>query len=175
MKIIIFLITMSISLCAFALSNDDAGTSGDVLQLAMPAAAWGLTFANGDKDGRIEFYKAFAANIGATYALKASIKEERPDHSGDDSFPSSHTTMAFQSAAFLQMRYGWEYGAPAYALAAYTGWTRLAVDEHHLHDVTYGAAIGTLSSYLFTKKFDGAVVTPYSDGKVFGISVSKSW
>lgn len=163
------------SVSAYALSDDDTGTSGDVLRLGLPAAAYGLTFLKDDKDGRIEFYKSFATNIAASVALKSTVKKERPDHSGDDSFPSAHASMAFQAAAFTQMRYGWEYGAPAYALAAYTGWTRLQLNEHDDTDVAVGALIGVASAYFFTTEYKGVTITPVSDGKMIGIGASKSW
>ena len=35
---------------------------------------------------------------GAKTALKAMVKEERPDHSDNQSFPSGHASMAFAAA-----------------------------------------------------------------------------
>ena len=42
---------------------------------------------------------------------------------------------AFGGAFFLQKRYGIMYGAPAIALAAFTGYTRTKGDYHHWRDV----------------------------------------
>ena len=40
---------------------------------------------------------------------------------------------------------------PAYALAAYTAWTRVYTDNHDCRDVLAGAAIGIGSAYAFSK------------------------
>lgn len=58
------------------------------------------------------------------------------------------------SAAFVQKRYGWEYGIPAYLLAGYVGYTRIEANKHDGWDVLAGAAIGVGMSYLFTKPYD---------------------
>lgn len=175
MKKIFMLILVFASLNAYALDNNDTGASGDVLRLGLPAAAYGLTFLANDSTGRMQFYKSFGTNIAASLALKSTIKKERPDHSGDDSFPSAHASMSFQAAAFMQMRYGWEVAAPAYVLAAYTGWTRLQVNEHDETDVAAGALLGVASAYLFTTEYKGYIFAPVSDGQMIGLGVSKSW
>ena len=49
------------------------------------------------------------------------------------------------AATFIQQRYGWQYGLPAYVAASYVGYTRVASDQHYLEDVLAGAAIGALA------------------------------
>lgn len=46
------------------------------------------------------------------------MSKDRPDDSGDDSFPSGHTD-SFMAATFIQQRYGWQYGLPAYVAASW--------------------------------------------------------
>ncbi|MDA3896418.1 MAG: phosphatase PAP2 family protein, partial [Desulfobacteraceae bacterium] len=124
--------------------------TGDILQLAIPAVAWGSTFAYGDSEGRNQFYKSAAACLAITHGLKFAVGEQRPNGHSKDSFPSGHTSASFFGASFIQRRYGWKFGAPAYLLASYVGWSRVETKAHYVHDVLAGAAIGVVCSYLFT-------------------------
>jgi membrane-associated phospholipid phosphatase len=153
---------------------DAVETSGTVLRVAIPASALALTFVNGDREGRVQFYESFATNIAATWLLKELVDRERPDGSGDDAFPSGHTTMAFQGASFIHRRYGLRTAWPAYALAAWTGWTRIEAGEHDAADVLAGAALGVASSYLFTDRFENVEVSVRLDGQ-FGIRINGSF
>lgn len=125
--------------------------SGDVLAFGGPAAVLGSTFIWKDgQKGTCQFIKSMALSQATTISLKYIINKPRPD--GDDyAFPSGHTSSAFTAAAFSQKRYGWKIGAPAYALAAYTGWTRIKAKRHDIYDVVAGAAIGVGSGLLFAK------------------------
>ncbi len=76
-----------------------------------------------------------------------------PFGNGERAFPSGHTSTAFQSASFIQKRYGWEYGIPAYALAGFTGYSRLNAQKHDGWDVLAGAVVGIGSTYLFTTPY----------------------
>lgn len=125
---------------------------GDYGLYSMPVIALGATLIEKDGKGAIMFGKSFLLNGVVTYGLKRLIDKERPNKENLNSFPSGHTSISFQGAAFLQKRYGWKYGIPAYAIAAYTGFSRVHVKKHFVEDVAVGAAIGILSSYLFTKK-----------------------
>lgn len=155
--------------------TSDVELSGDILQVLIPAAGYAATFAFDDKEGRIQFYKSFAANMVATEVLKQTVDKERPNGSDNHAFPSRHTSAAFQGAAFLHERYGWKYGLPAYTAAAYVGWTRIDADEHDFEDVAAGAALGVLSSLYFTKPYKGFKVTPTASASSYGITISKAW
>ncbi len=139
-------------------ADDAVETSGSVLRVAIPAAAYALTFVEDDPEGRPQFYRSFGANVLATLALKEAVNKSRPDGSDDDAFPSGHASMAFQGASFIHRRYGIERAWPAYALAAYTGWTRLDADEHDELDVLAGAALGIASSMLLVDRFENVDV-----------------
>jgi membrane-associated phospholipid phosphatase len=128
-------------------------TSGDVLVFAMPAIAIGSTLIKGDTKGTWQFTKGFLTNFALTAVLKSTINKERPDGTNNHSFPSGHTSIAFQSASFFQKRYGWKYGIPAYILASYTGFSRVYSDKHDVYDVLAGAIIGVGSTYIFTTPY----------------------
>ncbi len=152
-----------------------AEDNGDVMRTLIPAVAYGTTFYMHDSDGRKQFYKSFFTNIATTYTLKSVISKTRPNGEDDDSFPSGHTSVAFQGAAFIHARYGLKYAAVAYVGATYVGWRRVATDNHFTVDVVAGAAIGIASNFIFTKPYKGFVVTPLADTGFYGIAISKQW
>jgi membrane-associated phospholipid phosphatase len=151
--------------------------AGDIFQILIPATAYGATFYIGDKEGRNQFYKSFFTNLGITYGMKLSVNKSRPEGHGDYSFPSGHTSVAFQGATFIQGRYGWKYGMPAYIGAAFVGWSRVEgeSDKHDTIDVLAGASIGILSGYYFTTLYKKVTVTPIAGNGTYGLIISKKW
>jgi membrane-associated phospholipid phosphatase len=133
---------------------DGIETAGTLLTVALPAAAGGLCLLHEDREGAVQLLESAALSLGVTYALKYTIDEDRPD-GGTHSFPSGHTSVSFSAAEFMRSRYGWDYGLPAYALAGFVGYSRIEADRHHVHDVLAGAAVGVLSSMLFTTPRNG--------------------
>ena len=130
--------------------------TGDVIQFALPATALLATFLEDNKKGSWQFVKAFGTNLALTYALKYAINKPRPEGATDGlAFPSGHTSVAFQSASFIQRRYGWEYGIPAYALAGFVAYSRIEGlnERHDGWDVLGGIIVGIGSTYLFTTAY----------------------
>ena len=136
-----------------AYAKSDIETAGDIIAVTNPAIAYGSTYYMDDPEGRQQFYRSFATNAVATYGLKKAIDKDRPDHSDDDSFPSGHTSIAFQGASFIHKRYGLEYSIPAYVGATFVGYSRIEADKHHTSDVLAGAALGVASSMFLTKSY----------------------
>lgn len=146
-----FLLTVAVA--TQAQSRKRVKTSTDVLMFAAPVAGFVGSLVIGDYQGTKQIVFSGATSLAATYLLKYTVKKERPDHSDNHSFPSAHTSISFQGASFLQRRYGWKWGAPAYLLSAYVGWGRTYAKKHDWWDVAAGAAIGTASTYIFTRPF----------------------
>ena len=106
------------------------------------------------------------------------VKKERPDGSDNHSFPSMHTSVSFTGAAFIQRRYGWKWGIPAYAVATYVGWSRTYAKKHDWWDVAAGAAMGIGSAYIFTRPFaqkHNLTLSPLAGDKHFGIYASMTF
>ena len=89
------------------------------------------------------------ASIGVGYigktALKAMIKEERPDHSDNKSFPSGHATIAFAAARSIDKEFRKDciwIPIAGYAAATAIGVERIANKRHHWYDVVAGGALG---------------------------------
>ena len=147
-----------------------AQKSGDVLQIGLPVAALGLTFLlqapERAPDGTVHFDPyagldfdfglngsprhdlalAFARAELATYTLKYAVDAQRPN-GGGQSFPSGHTALAFTGAEFIRKTYGLGWGLPAYLMAGFVGWSRVASNNHYPRDVIAGAALGILSNH----------------------------
>jgi len=113
MVFIIILITMFFKMHIAGAEESNFEITGDILQIAIPAVAYGSTFYMDDSLGRKEFYYSFFTNLVVTHGLKYAINKPRPEGHGDYSFPSGHTSAAFQGATFIQKKYGWKYGLPA--------------------------------------------------------------
>lgn len=148
-------------------------TAGDVLQLALPVAAFGLALGHRDKEGAVEYADAAAMTLGITYGLKYTVHERRPN-GGEHSFPSGHTSISFSAAEFVRERYGWPAGAPAYVLAAFVGYSRIESRAHHPRDVAAGAAIGALSAFTFTTRPPWRMAAS-GDGRGFSLFLGRGW
>ena len=158
-----------------AVASDSVENTGDILRTLLPAVAYGTTLYLHDSDGRSQFYKSFFSNLATTYALKKTVTKTRPNGEDDESFPSGHSSVAFQGAAFIHQRYGFKYAISAYLGASYVAWSRVESDNHFPVDVVAGAAIGIASSFIFTKPYKGFVVTPVAVNGFYGIGISKQW
>ena len=153
-------------------------TSGDVLAFITPVASLTTVLVLQDWQGLKQGALAGVSTIGMTYALKYLIKKERPDGSDKHSFPSMHTSVSFTGAAFIQRRYGWKWGIPAYAIASYVGWSRTYAKKHDWWDVVAGAALGAGSAYIFTRPFatkHNLSISPVASDKHFGIYASMTF
>ena len=147
----------------FAESSDVIKTAGDIGALAIPASAAMMTLIYKDKEGTMQFIKAYAATMAATFGLKYTINEKRPNGE-KHSFPSAHTASAFAGAAFVQQRDGWKYG-----------YSRIESKEHYFHDVVAGAAIGIAANLIFTKPFKNISVAPIIGKDFNGVIIGKSF
>ena len=193
------LVLMIVVFCSSVSSYDETLTeeeldirkTGDVLQIALPAFGFAMTFFHdgewyGDQEGRRQFIKQGLGSVLTMTALKGiggklrpdGTLETNPDTQGT-SFPSGHTMAAFWGASFIQRRYGWGWGTPAYALAAFTGYSRVQGNKHFVDDVVIGASIGVLYSIVFVDRWEpeGMSIEPTVVGPEAapGIKLDYSW
>lgn len=148
-------------------------TSGDALHLLLPATALvGSMLVEDDYQGAWQLVKTGVSSRLLVEALKYSIEKDRPDGSGDDSFPSGHSADTFAAATFINQRYGWQYGVPSFAVASYVAYTRVASDQHHVEDVLAGAAIGILAGWYFTDPYKGISIVPIASSDTYGVYIS---
>jgi len=176
--LILFVIGFWANLLFFNLveAQDKVELSGDLLRIALPVMALGMTYAHDDQDGRYRFYKTLLATAAITYGLKLTVAKKPPDGNGESSFPSGHASIAFAGAAFMERRYGWQYGLPAYIAAGYVGYTRVVSDNHYVEDVLAGAAIGVCTAYYFTISQDNVIqVVPTFSRHGCGLQMRLTW
>lgn len=173
-SLLIFLMNISVT---YAGGKSNTEKAGDILQILIPATAYVTTLALNDLEGRNQFYKSLATNLGLTYTLKYTVNKPRPENNGDNSFPSGHTSAAFQGATSIHLRYGLKYGIPAYIGATFVGWSRVEgeSDKHDLSDVAAGATIGILSSLYFTTLYKNLTITPVLNKSTTGITLNYRW
>ncbi len=171
-----FLLGSLLLLCFSVSAKSSVEKSGDILHLLIPTAAFGASLVfEDDYQGSWQLLKSGVVSRVAVEGLKYSIDKERPDYSGDDSFPSGHTADSFAAATFIQQRYGWKWAIPAYIGATFVGYSRVVSDKHYLEDVLAGAAIGIISGLYFTEPYSGVTISPTAGNGHYGISFSGSF
>ena len=176
MRFQISLFVVIATLAAYPCHASDKDKQADILMLALPASAYLLTWSEQDEDGAWSLTRSLGLSALSTLALNSVIDKDSPNGKSDDAFPSGHSTIAFSSAAFIQKRYGWKKGIPAYLVASYVGWLRVETDDHDYADVLGGAAVGIISSYLFTEPFgDNVRATAWTDGNSAGLQIQVRW
>lgn len=124
--------------------------SGDVLQVFIPTIAMALSIYTDDEQAQTQFIKSAVSTFSITHALKHGLNKARPN-GGTRSFPSGHTSSAFQGAAFIHKKQGLVFATPAYLGAGYVAFTRVNTKRHFVSDVIAGALIGTLESFRLVK------------------------
>jgi membrane-associated phospholipid phosphatase len=114
-----------------------------------------------------------ALNGFITVAMKYGIARPRPfvsygdliykkTHAGSSSFPSGHTSSAFQWATSCVLaKPKWYVAVPAYMYACGIGYSRMYLGVHYPTDILSGAVVGTASAFAsyyinnwFWKKID---------------------
>jgi hypothetical protein len=83
--------------------------------------------------------------------LKYTVRRERPDGSGKNSFPSGHSADTFAFATALERHLGWKGAVPAYIFSSYVAISRIPDNRHWLSDTVFGAAVGIISGRTVTR------------------------
>ena len=177
--------------------NIDEKITIDDFSQYLPAAsvyglnAFGIKGKHNFKERTIILGTSYLLMSASVLSLKTITKEQRPDGSGYNSFPSGHTATAFAGAEFLWQEYKdvsiW-YGISGYLVATGTGIFRIYNDRHWLTDVVAGAGFGILSTkvaYIISpwiqrnlfpnEKKAISVVAPFYNGKEMGLGFVRTF
>jgi hypothetical protein len=146
-------IFLLLSINTFADSKNTWNTVSNVLGYGMPLIALGYSIDQEDEKGFIQIGESLITAIGTSQVLKSAFPKDRPDGSGNDSFPSDHAAVMFSTARYMTKRYDanlytW------YLAAGLTGIARVQADKHSWTDVLAGGAIGYLSSEIWVDRKD---------------------
>ena len=113
--------------------------------------SFGFTPKNDFQHQTVNIAIANVMAYSATRILKVTFKEQRPDQSDNESFPSGHTALAFTNASLLFYEFKdsnlW-YASSGFLFATATGVLRIANNKHYTSDVLAGAGIGLASGLI---------------------------
>jgi membrane-associated phospholipid phosphatase len=128
-------------------------TAGTAVAIALPLTAGLITLLKKDRKGSVQLLVETGLTVGTVFALKNIVREQRPDGSDYQSFPSDTTALAASGSSFLWRRYGWEYGAPASALTEFVAYSRVQARQHRWYDTLASSAIAAGYGFLVTTPF----------------------
>ena len=150
---------------------------GDILHIFVPVIAFAIVCFKGTKNEVRQFLVSAVVVAIVTHILKLSTSctflGTRPNGTSR-SFPSGHTSAAFQGALFLQKKYGMKYGMAAILLAIFVGYSRILGLYHHPRDVIAGFVISfAINSICVKRRNDTVIFSNYSkwpSWQLFGIN-----
>jgi hypothetical protein len=164
-----------------AASGDDYTTdelAADLITGTLPVVSFAIAHYKDDGDGEGQFFRSNAASLVLNTTLRVAFNEtswgERPN-GNRYAFPSGHVGFVTTQAAFLQQRFGWKYGLPAYALAGYVAWVRVDTDHHRWRDVIAAAALSEVVARLWVTPHDAVHVAPLVGPEWLGVRFERSF
>ena len=143
--------TLSLAAATQKTHHDRIETAGQVVAIALPVVAGGISAWKGDWTGVGQLVLSTGATVGTAFLLKHVVHEQRPDHSDNQSFPSDTAALAYAPADYLWRRYGWQYGIPAYAAASFVGYSRVESKQHHWWDVAASGVMAFGYNWLISR------------------------
>lgn len=107
----------------------------------------------------IESIASISSNLMITFGLKYTVNRARPYEQypyliplrkeSTPSFPSGHSSMAFNIATHLSLNFPkWYVIVPSFLYASTVAYSRLYLGVHYPTDVLVGSIIGTACAYL---------------------------
>ncbi|MFN8252188.1 MAG: phosphatase PAP2 family protein [Ferruginibacter sp.] len=141
-------------------------SSVSALSIGIPAGIAIAGFVNNDpklKKDALYMGAGYIVSAVITQSVKRIVNRKRPfeeyafivkrdDESGGLSFPSGHTSAAFETATSVALRYRkWYFVTPAYIFAGSVAWARMYQGVHYPSDVLAGAVVGAGSAWLSWK------------------------
>lgn len=163
--------------CGLAAGGEEE-LPADIVTGLLPLASYAIAHFKDDEEGEKQLLRTNVASLVVTTTLRVAFNQtrwgERPNGSSYG-FPSGHAAFAMSSASFLQDRYGWKYGVPAYALAGYVSYVRVDTDHHRWRDVITGAAISYGITKLFVTPQNATHLAPIIGPEFIGLRWERSY
>lgn len=173
------LITLFSLHCAGAAANNGPDiVVGDVLTAVIPLTGLGVAYYTDDHEGVKQWVRNTTINQVLVSALRIGFNHTslgRRPNGGQYGFPSGHEAFVMSGASFLGERYGWKWGAPAYAAAAYVGYVRVHEDKHHWRDVIASGALSYSIGWLTVTPEHATHLAPIIGPDFMGIRWERSF
>lgn len=150
----------------------------DIVTGLVPIATFAIAHYKDDGEGEGQFLRSVGASLVLNSVLRLGFNQtswgERPNGS-PYGFPSGHVAFMTSNAAFLQDRFGWKFGVPAYVLTGYVAWVRVDTDHHRWRDVVAGAALSYGVSKLFVTPHNATHIAPVIGPDWLGLRWERSF
>ena len=149
-----------------------ASGDGNILYLA---AGVGLPLLSDGRYGTrhaLRVADALGTSVLLSEAIKALVKEKRPDSDAHDSFPSGHATAAF-AVATVESDLHPRQAALWYLGAALISYSRVRLRRHTTADVVAGAALGAGTAQVEVSQPRGLILSPFIMRGGLGMMMSK--
>ena len=151
---------------------------GDVVTGLSPFVSFGIAYFKDDTEGEKQWARTIAINEIVNTGLRVGLNNtswgRRPDGS-QYGFPSGHAGFVFAQAAFLQERYGWKYGVPAFVVASGVSYIRVREDKHRWRDVIAGGGLAYGISFLTVTPLGALHLAPVVGPDWIGIRFQRSF
>lgn len=135
----------------------------DVLTGVIPLGAFWMTHDRDDKAGRKQYLWSMGTSLVVINAARLAYNEThygtRPN-GHPYGFPSGHIAFLGAGAAFLQDRYGWKWGVPAWLATGYTAYVRVETEHHRWRDVLVSGVFAAAASQYFVSPYPDMTVRP---------------
>lgn len=152
--------------------------SGTLVMTAIPVTALATAYLKNDSEGEMQWLRNLLANqllnSVARLGFNYTSLGKRPDGTGYG-FPSGHVAFAGSGASFLEERYGWEYGVPAWLATGYVAYVRVDNRDHHWRDVVAASALSYGVGKFFVTAENASHLAPVIGPDYLGFRFGRSW
>ena len=152
--------------------------SGHVVMAALPVTALAIAYFKDDTEGEKQWLRNLLANQLLTSIARVGFNETswgtRPNGNGYG-FPSGHVAFAASGSSFLEERYGWRYGVPAWMLTGYVAWVRVDNGDHRWRDVVASSVLAFGVAKLFVTPENATHLAPVIGPDFLGLRWQRSW
>lgn len=152
-------------------ANGNLRKAGNLLTIALPVSALGVSLLKNDWRGLGEFVVSAGLTVGSAYALREIVRIRRPDGSDFRSFTPPDLALADSAGDYLWDRYGWKYGVPAYAARFLVSYALSDEKKNHWYDTAASAALAYGFNYALVSRYHERPVRVSFDPEPNGASL----
>lgn len=150
----------------------------DIVTGLLPITTYLIANSKDDDEGKKQFWRSNLISLVVNTTLRGALNKSswgtRPN-GHPYGFPSGHAAFVTTSAAFLQDRYGWQYGVPAYLVVGYVTYVRVDTGHHRWRDVIAGTALSVVVSKFVVTPYKTTHITPIIGPDTLGLRWESSF